>query len=189
MHARVVLGVGKGILFREVSSIQRCPYIEWYISLSLSVCSVQSAQDTWQANLAQLERQYSITNPLLLAKSAAVLLVVILLFFLADVLPSIHLGLGQWAELRRVGGVSLVGWVELIMSVSTTNRQSLWVELRPIGGGVCDNYLSHTGWIAVFGAVVLLVLSDIQDLEPILHKIEWSTLLFFAGLFVLMEVM
>ena len=44
------------------------------------------------------------------------------------------------------------------------------------------------GWIAVFGAVVLLVLSDTQDMEPVLHKIEWATLLFFAGLFVLMEV-
>ena len=25
MHARVVLGVGKGVLFREVSSVQGCP--------------------------------------------------------------------------------------------------------------------------------------------------------------------
>ena len=25
MHARVVLGVGKGVLFREVSSVQVCP--------------------------------------------------------------------------------------------------------------------------------------------------------------------
>ena len=45
------------------------------------------------------------------------------------------------------------------------------------------------GWIAIFGAVVLLILADTQNLDPILHKIEWSTLLFFAGLFVLMEVM
>ncbi len=44
------------------------------------------------------------------------------------------------------------------------------------------------GWIAVFGGVVLLVLADIQDLEAIIHKIEWGTLLFFAGLFVLIEV-
>ena len=36
---------------------------------------------------------------------------------------------------------------------------------------------------------MLLILADIQeDLETILHKIEWGTLLFFAGLFVLMEV-
>ena len=43
------------------------------------------------------------------------------------------------------------------------------------------------GWIAIFGAVVLLILSDIQDLEAILHRIEWGTLLFFGALFVLME--
>ena len=26
MHARVVLGVGKGVLFREVPSVQECPH-------------------------------------------------------------------------------------------------------------------------------------------------------------------
>ena len=26
MHARVVLGVGKGVLFREVSSVPKCPH-------------------------------------------------------------------------------------------------------------------------------------------------------------------
>ena len=44
------------------------------------------------------------------------------------------------------------------------------------------------GWIAIFGGVVLLILSDVQDLESVLHKIEWGTLLFFAALFILMEV-
>ena len=34
----------------------------------------------------------------------------------------------------------------------------------------------------------MLILSGIKDLEEVMHKIEWSTLLFFAGLFVLMEV-
>ena len=28
MHARVVLGVGKGVLFRAVSSVQVCPHIQ-----------------------------------------------------------------------------------------------------------------------------------------------------------------
>ena len=28
MHARVVFGVGKGVLFREVSSVQECPHRE-----------------------------------------------------------------------------------------------------------------------------------------------------------------
>ena len=34
----------------------------------------------------------------------------------------------------------------------------------------------------------LLVIADISDLDSILHKVEWSTLLFFAALFILMEV-
>ena len=44
MHARVVLGVGKGVLFREVSSVQECPYIERerdstvWLSIFFAVC-------------------------------------------------------------------------------------------------------------------------------------------------------
>ena len=34
---------------------------------------------------------------------------------------------------------------------------------------------------------MLLILADIQELEGVLNKVEWGTLLFFAGLFVLME--
>ncbi|KAK1170127.1 P protein [Acipenser oxyrinchus oxyrinchus] len=45
------------------------------------------------------------------------------------------------------------------------------------------------GWIAMFGALWLLVLADIQDFEIILHRVEWATLLFFAALFVLMEAL
>lgn len=44
------------------------------------------------------------------------------------------------------------------------------------------------GWTALLGAILLLTLADREDLEPILHRVEWSTLLFFAALFVLMEV-
>ena len=33
MHARVVLGVGKGVLFIEVSSVQECPHREREVSL------------------------------------------------------------------------------------------------------------------------------------------------------------
>ena len=33
MHARVVLGVGKDVLFREVSSVQECPHRERAVPL------------------------------------------------------------------------------------------------------------------------------------------------------------
>uniref|UniRef100_A0A674MYQ0 OCA2 melanosomal transmembrane protein n=1 Tax=Takifugu rubripes TaxID=31033 RepID=A0A674MYQ0_TAKRU len=45
------------------------------------------------------------------------------------------------------------------------------------------------GWIAILGALWLLVLADLQDFEIILHRVEWATLLFFAALFVLMEAL
>ncbi len=42
-------------------------------------------------------------------------------------------------------------------------------------------------WIALFGAVLMLLATDRHDLEEPLEKVEWSTLLFFAGLFVLVH--
>ncbi|KAF9405625.1 hypothetical protein HW555_013729, partial [Spodoptera exigua] len=45
------------------------------------------------------------------------------------------------------------------------------------------------GWTALLGALLLLTLADREDLESVLHRVEWSTLLFFAALFVLMEAL
>ncbi|XP_046975929.1 P protein-like [Vanessa cardui] len=45
------------------------------------------------------------------------------------------------------------------------------------------------GWTALLGAILLLLLAEREDLEPVLARVEWSTLLFFAALFVLMEVL
>jgi Na+/H+ antiporter NhaD/arsenite permease-like protein len=42
-------------------------------------------------------------------------------------------------------------------------------------------------WIALVGAVVMLLATDRHDLEKPLHHVEWTTLLFFAGLFVLVH--
>ncbi|XP_019381077.1 PREDICTED: P protein [Gavialis gangeticus] len=47
----------------------------------------------------------------------------------------------------------------------------------------------NLGWIAMLGAIWLLVLADIHDFEMILNRVEWATLLFFAALFVLMEAL
>ncbi|XP_071786655.1 P protein-like [Asterias amurensis] len=45
----------------------------------------------------------------------------------------------------------------------------------------------NLGWIALLAATFLIVLADINDIENVLHRIEWTTLVFFAALFVLME--
>ena len=56
MHARVVLGVGKGVLFREVSSVHECPYNHCMYIISdtfqklilialLSLCSCYASEE------------------------------------------------------------------------------------------------------------------------------------------------
>lgn len=45
------------------------------------------------------------------------------------------------------------------------------------------------GWTALLGAVLLLILADREDMEAVLARVEWSTLLFFAALFILMEAL
>ena len=47
---------------------------------------------------------------------------------------------------------------------------------------------TELGLIAILGSIVLLLLTDIDDIEDILHKVEWATLIFFAAEFVLMQV-
>jgi len=44
-------------------------------------------------------------------------------------------------------------------------------------------------WIAIIGAMALLLVSGIKDVESLLEKVEFSTLLFFAGLFILMRTL
>ena len=44
------------------------------------------------------------------------------------------------------------------------------------------------GWTALHGALLLLILADDEEMEGVLARVEWGTLLFFASLFVLMEV-
>eukprot|EP01097_Dermamoeba_algensis_P003099 TRINITY_DN2250_c0_g1_i1.p1 TRINITY_DN2250_c0_g1~~TRINITY_DN2250_c0_g1_i1.p1 ORF type:complete len:342 (+),score=121.84 TRINITY_DN2250_c0_g1_i1:131-1027(+) len=42
-------------------------------------------------------------------------------------------------------------------------------------------------WIAIIGAMILLLISGIKEIDEVLEKVEWGTLLFFAALFVLMH--
>lgn len=43
------------------------------------------------------------------------------------------------------------------------------------------------GWSALLGVILLLIISNRDDMDSILHRVEFSTLLFFAAMFVLME--
>ena len=47
----------------------------------------------------------------------------------------------------------------------------------------------NPAWIAISGAIMLLIFSSPHDIEPALESVEWPTLLFFASLFVMVEAM
>jgi len=44
-------------------------------------------------------------------------------------------------------------------------------------------------WIAIIGAMIHILVSGLHDLEEILEKVEFGTLMFFAALFILMETL
>uniref|UniRef100_A0A1B0AT71 Citrate transporter-like domain-containing protein n=1 Tax=Glossina palpalis gambiensis TaxID=67801 RepID=A0A1B0AT71_9MUSC len=43
------------------------------------------------------------------------------------------------------------------------------------------------GWVALLGIIALLIILNRDDLDELMHRIEWTTLLFFAAMFVMME--
>lgn len=45
------------------------------------------------------------------------------------------------------------------------------------------------GWISLLGVILLLILADSENLDGLMARVEWSTLLFFAALFILMEAL
>ncbi|XP_017792609.1 PREDICTED: P protein-like [Habropoda laboriosa] len=45
------------------------------------------------------------------------------------------------------------------------------------------------GWTALIGVLLILILADSEDLDGLMARVEWSTLLFFASLFILMEAL
>ncbi|XP_058826333.1 P protein-like isoform X2 [Topomyia yanbarensis] len=44
-----------------------------------------------------------------------------------------------------------------------------------------------SGWAALLGVVLLLIIADKNDMDALLSRVEWPTLLFFAAMFTLME--
>mmetsp|Transcript_231 Transcript_231/g.796 ORF Transcript_231/g.796 Transcript_231/m.796 type:complete len:745 (+) Transcript_231:60-2294(+) len=75
--------------------------------------------------------------------------------------------------------------------------KTLFISSMTVLTGVIIMFFCHSfveewielslAWIAIIGALIHLLVSGIHDLEEVLEKVEWATLLFFAGLFILMR--
>jgi len=72
---------------------------------------------------------------------------------------------------------------------------SLFVNSCIILGAVIILFFMHSlvglhlslAWISIIGAIAHLLVSGIRDIEDVLEKVEFGTLMFFAALFVLMK--
>ena len=72
MHVRVVLGMGKGFLFREVSSVQECPhrererfhYVECVLLYYVCVRTVYDVCDwcDWTCRICQISNFWGLVN-------------------------------------------------------------------------------------------------------------------------------
>ncbi|CAG0896771.1 unnamed protein product [Darwinula stevensoni] len=82
--------------------------------------------------------------------------------------------------------IILILWSSAISSAIIDNIPLTAMMLRI----VVESLHLSLGWVAVLGAVTLLALADKDsNVEHIISRVEWSTLLFFAALFVVMEAM
>ncbi|XP_020604072.1 P protein-like isoform X3 [Orbicella faveolata] len=45
----------------------------------------------------------------------------------------------------------------------------------------------EVGWIAMLGAILLILLADVTHIEDLMEQVEWTTLVFFSALFILMK--
>lgn len=134
------------------------------VAWSFYLCSTQ----TWQDKVKELEQHTQIRDRELLWDCIVVMSVVIVLFFIHSSVPSIHLNLG---------------WIAMLGTRQRMERKKvLAVGFAPAG-------LSLSLLVLSPGAISLLLLTGAKDLEGLLERIEWGTLLFFAALFILMEAL
>ena len=102
--------------------------------------------------------------------------------------------------LREQEGSATAAWERSVVELEEKNPikdKDLLLNSSVVLFGVIILFFIHSvpeihlnlGWIAIIGAMVLLVVAGVKDLDHVLERIEWGTLMFFAALFVLMDAL
>lgn len=83
---------------------------------------------------------------------------------------------------------------ERIMQLDVTGvikKPAIIIKCLIVLGGVIGGFVFHgvlhlqPATIALFGAGVLLLIVKVEDLHPVLAEVEWSSIFFFIGLFII----
>ena len=100
--------------------------------------------------------------------------------------------LSRWSYHDHLTGRREIDIGDLIAEYPIKDRR-LFVICSVILGSVILLFFLHAvihldpAWAALLGAVVMLTVTSPHEIEHPLEQVEWSTLLFFAGLFVMVE--
>eukprot|EP01088_Endostelium_zonatum_P011838 TRINITY_DN259_c0_g1_i1.p1 TRINITY_DN259_c0_g1~~TRINITY_DN259_c0_g1_i1.p1 ORF type:complete len:864 (-),score=214.53 TRINITY_DN259_c0_g1_i1:31-2622(-) len=86
-------------------------------------------------------------------------------------------------------------WIEEMEKKYVIQDMNLFIKTNIVLFGVVICFFLHSfvhigldlAWIAIIGALVLIIVSNVRNISQLLLKVELPTLVFFAGLFVLMK--
>ena len=120
-----------------------------------------------------LVQSYKINNVPLLIKCGCVFLAALILFFIHPFLSSLHL---------TVGWISILSAIVLLALTSGHPPTQTTIEQHSTDTNSSSSSSSGGGESGESGST-----SSFIDLDGIIHKVEWSTLLFFACLFIFMK--
>ncbi|KAG1681137.1 hypothetical protein FOA52_015579 [Chlamydomonas sp. UWO 241] len=82
--------------------------------------------------------------------------------------------------LAIVDQYTITEWALFYKCIYVTGAVIIGFLLQPIHG-------LAPAWIAVIGATVLILATEPKDVHAVLHAVEWDMLLFFAGMFIMVE--
>uniref|UniRef100_A0A336L061 CSON002011 protein n=1 Tax=Culicoides sonorensis TaxID=179676 RepID=A0A336L061_CULSO len=114
--------------------------------------------DRYKRTLEEMQNEFPIKNKPLLIKSSFVLLFIVALFFIESI---------DSIRSLSVGWSALLGVILLLI--------------------IADKYAKLFKFIMNINNIKQFFFPPRNDMDAVLHKIEWPTLIFFAAMFVLME--
>ena len=168
---------------------EKAAQLEYLLAQKINENKIEFENDLKIKSQGMIEN-YRINNKPLLAKCSIIFSVALILFFLHPFIHAIHLSIG-WISILAA----------LILLAASTNNHTIHthetsevnkpaadkdVELEDVNtpkdtneqiGEIASqaNHSNHQGTLHGI------------DLEGLVHKVEWTTLLFFAGLFIFMK--
>jgi P protein len=165
---------------------EKAAQLEYLLAQKINENKIEFENDLKIKSQGMIEN-YKINNKPLLAKCSIIFMVALVLFFLHPFIHSIHLSIG-WISILAA----------LILLAASTNNHAVHANVSSEATPAADVELEDVNMPKETNEQTQEVASQVDhpnhsgtlhgiDLEGLVHKVEWTTLLFFAGLFIFMR--